>query len=679
MPDKFLDYKNFLNRELSWLEFEDRVLNEACDETNLLFERLKFLGITSSNLDEFFMIRVATMKHLLNEDNSLLDIAGYSPKKQLELISERAHILVDRQYQVYIKQKLNLLEEGIKIANCLEDLSKSGQKKARDFFKDFLLTMLTPIMVDSSRPFPRIKSRTINIFILLKTPYSSNEEVGIVSIPESLDRLMCVSEENHEFILLEDLIYDSLVGLYPDYEIVSKGIFRVTRNADFDILLDDREDILSAINKQVELRQWSNPVRLEVYKATDERKIVETLIKRLGMDEEDVYILKANPDLTFLNQLYNAPEYAHLKLGEYQPRKLLRGEESSDIFSIIKQGDVMLSHPFDSFDPVIELLESAASDPDVVAIKQTIYRVSRNSRIMNALIEAAKKGKQVTVLIELKARFDEANNIEWARRLESAGATVLYGTANVKTHCKITMVIRKENQSLKHYIHLGTGNYNEDTARLYTDISLMTCKEEIAKDAILVFNFLSGYTRPNNLSKLSVSPFNLKDNLLSLILREKENANKNIKAGIRAKMNSLCDPDIINALYEASNAGVKIELLVRGICCLRPGVAGLSDNISVISIVGNFLEHSRIFSFENGGNVEYYCSSSDMMPRNFERRIELMFPVEDETLKEKLNQVLTIKLSDNVKSYRLASDGKYVKNHPEDNKIIDSQNMLKEL
>lgn len=678
------DYKYHLNRELSWLEFEERVLSQACDAGKTILEHLKFLSITSSNLDEFFIIRVATLMHMMAIDDSMLDIAGLKPSQQLDKISVKCTDLVSREYEIWSKQKKELRQLGVSLIDNEDELTLDERQYLEAYFTQKIFPILTPVIVDSSRPFPIIKSMSLNVGFIFLNDSLKNVEFGFVQLPENMPRLIETGEKSHRFILLENLISICSHFLFPEYKIENSGYFRISRNADFELLLEEG-DILTSILNQVKNRQWSNAVRLEVSENLSP-KLVGLLLNNLNLCKRDLYTISDSLDLTFLNELLSldfVKEQSDKKDSNIDYRcdsdNKSIDNECINILEKIEEGDMLLFHPYESFDPVVDFINQAADNPEVLAIKQTLYRTAAGSQVVNALIRAAQNGKQVTVLVELKARFDERKNIEWAHKLEEAGCIVLYGTADLKVHCKITLVIKRHEGEIRNYIHLGTGNYNEVTARLYTDIGMMTCKEEFGRDAVKIFNMLSGYNKPDGLEKLSMSPYGLKEDLIRLIRHEKQYALAGKDACIKAKMNSLCDPDIIRELYEASIAGVKIRLLVRGICSLIPGLQGISENIEVKSIVGNYLEHSRIYSFMNGGNWQYYLASADCMPRNFERRIELMFPIEGNNAKEKLNRVLTLLFEDNRNAHTLSSDGKYIKCSYDESNEVDSQILLEGL
>lgn len=669
MKSKYIAPENFYNRELSWILFNRRVLLEARDRQNPLFERLKFLSITASNLDEFFMVRVASLKDMVNADYKKKDLAGMTPKQQLEKINEVTHELVHLQYSTYNRSLYPLLlQNGLEIISKHEDLTKEQAEYADRYFEENVYPVLTPMAVDSSRPFPLIRNKSLNIGALIKNRKKEKKEVefATVQVPGVLPRIVSIpsSEEGKEgrktIIFLEEIIERNLGKLFLNYDIVSTCLFRIMRNADLSIEEDEAEDLLKEIEKQLKKRQWGQVIRLEVEAGID-KKLLKILTEELNVEEQDVYYIEGPLDFTVLMKVYGLEGFDTMKEGKHEPAFVPGIMETTDLFAAIRERDILMHHPYQSFDPVVEFVRQASRDVDVLAIKQTLYRVSGNSPIIAALAEAAENGKQVTVLVELKARFDEENNIVWARRLEQAGCHVIYGLVGLKTHSKITLVVRREEEGIRRYVHLGTGNYNDTTARLYTDMGLFTCKEAFGEDATAVFNMLSGYSEPLSWNKLSVAPIWLKDQVLDWIHREKEHALRGENARIIAKMNSLCDRDIISALYEASEAGVQIDLIVRGICSLKVGIPGISDNIRVRSIVGQFLEHSRIFYFENGGRKEIYCGSADWMPRNLERRVEIVFPVEDKELKEKCIHILESQLRDTLKASVMTKDGKYEK------------------
>ncbi len=663
-----IDFYNndyYINRELSWLQFNGRCLSEARDKDTPLFEKLKFLSITASNLDEFFMVRVASLKDMIHAGYKKPDIAGMSPKEQLDAVTESVHNFVNQQYQVLNRLIIpGLKENGVEIVKEYKKLTAEEAEYIDRYFDDFVYPVLTPMAVDSSRPFPLIRNKTLNIGALVQGREEGDElEFAMVQVPSVLPRIMEIPQSTgvRKVMLLEQIIQRNIHKLFLNYDIVCCYPFRVGRNADLSIDEDEAEDLLKEIEKQLKRRQWGQAIRLEIEKGFDKR-LLKILTDELGVEEREIYPIDGPLDLTFLMKMYGMDGFDYLKEHGYNsPAAVPQLPADRDIFECIREGDILMHHPYESFDPVVRFVETAASDPKVLAIKQTLYRVSGNSPIIAALAKAADNGKQVSVLVELKARFDEENNIVWAKMLEKAGCHVIYGLKGLKTHSKITLVVRKEDDGIRRYVHLATGNYNDSTAKLYTDVGMFTCAEAYGEDATAVFNMLSGYSEPLAWNKLTIAPLWLKNRLLDLIKREEEHAKAGEPAHIVAKMNSICHKDVIAALYEASSAGVKIELIVRGICCLRTGIPGVSENITVRSIVGNFLEHSRIFYFENGGSPEYYASSADWMPRNLERRVEIMFPVENPKLREKLWHILDAELKDNVKAHIMNAKGEYVK------------------
>ncbi|AOT71036.1 RNA degradosome polyphosphate kinase [Geosporobacter ferrireducens] len=667
----------FINRELSWLEFNDRVLEEARDRKNPLFERLKFLSIVSSNLDEFFMIRVASLKDQVNAGFNRADPSGLTPKHQLKRISIRTHRMVDEQYTSFNRALMpGLKRNGIHIL-YREDLNGEQRTYLQGFFLEMIYPVLTPMAVDSSRPFPLILNKSLNIGTLIKDKESEEGYIfATVQVPSVLPRLIELPSEEVKkrcFVLLEEVIVMNIDKLFQGKDVICAYPYRITRNADLSIEEEEAEDLLIEIEKSLKMRKWGATIRLEV----DDKmagRLVELLKSELEIHHGDIYYINGPLDLTFLMKIYSFEDYGHLKYPENDPQIPgdLLGEE--DIFGAINKRDILLHHPYESFDPVVAFVKHAAQDPKVLAIKQTLYRVSGDSPIVKALEDAAERGKQVTVLVEVKARFDEENNIQWAKRLEKAGCHVIYGLVGLKTHCKIILVVRQEESGIKRYVHLGTGNYNDITAKFYTDIGMFTCSEYFGADVSAVFNMLSGYSEPPGWYKIETAPKGLRNRFLEMIDQESQICLSEGKGRIIAKMNSLVDKEIISALYRASAAGVKIDLAVRGICCLRTGIEGVSDNISVRSIVGRFLEHSRVFYFYNGGREDVYLSSADWMPRNLDRRVELLFPIEEKAMKDRLIAILQIILEDNVKARLLDVDGKYKKIDLRGKKHRHSQN-----
>ncbi len=669
--DKKKEYGNpeyFENRELSWLKFELRVLHEAKDKSIPLLERLKFVSITSSNLDEFFMVRVASLKDMVHADYRKRDIAGMTAAEQLAEINVRTRELVEEQYGIYNRSLLPLLRrQNIDVIDEFEKLDGKQAEFVDRYFDENVYPVLTPMAVDASRPFPLIRNKTLNIAAMLENKKGKSPkdtvEFATVQVPGGLPRLVQIPSEKEggrSYILLEQIIEKNIGKLFLNNKVLCAYPYRVMRNADLSIDEDEAADLLKEIQKQLKKRQWGEVIRLEVESGIN-GKLLRFLKEELKVAEEDIFKISGPIDFTFLMKMYGLPDCDHLRNKPYVPQRVPRIEPGEDIFAEIRKGDILLHHPYQTFDPVVDFIRQAAADPDVLAIKQTLYRVSGNSPIIASLAQAAENGKQVSVLVELKARFDEENNIVWAKMLEKAGCHVIYGLVGLKTHSKIALVVRREEDGIRRYVHLGTGNYNDSTAKLYTDCGIFTCQESIGEDATAVFNMLSGYSEPLSWNELSVAPIWLRKRFMRLIERETKHARNGKPGHIVAKMNSLCDRGIIEALYEASAAGVKIELIVRGICCLKVGIPGLSENISVRSIVGNFLEHSRIFYFFNDGNEELYMGSADWMPRNLDRRVEILFPVLDEKLKEDVKHILFIELSDNMKAHVLKSDGKYEK------------------
>lgn len=674
------------NRELSWLKFDARVLNEAKDKSIPLLERLKFVSITSSNLDEFFMVRVASLKDMVHAGYRKRDIAGMTASEQLDRINTATRKLVESQYNTYNRSLVPLMESnGIHIIEKYEELTAEQAVYVDRYFEEDVYPVLTPMAVDASRPFPLIRNKTLNIAALLSSKKDEKHkdavEFATVQVPGVLPRLVPIQADTSEnsgevegrtFILLEQIIEKNIDKLFLNYHVLCAHPYRVMRNADLPIDEDEAADLLKEIQKQLKKRQWGEVIRLEVEASVD-KKLLRFLKDELKVAEEDIFQISGPIDLTFLMKMYGLSGCDSLRYEPYKPQRVPEIEPGEDIFEAIRVGDILLHHPYETFDPVVDFIRQAASDPDVLAIKQTLYRVSGNSPIIASLAQAAENGKQVSVLVELKARFDEENNIVWAKKLEQAGCHVIYGLVGLKTHSKIALVVRREEDGIRRYVHLGTGNYNDSTAKLYTDCGIFTCNEAIGEDATAVFNMLSGYSEPLSWNELVLAPIWLRTRFMRLIARETKHAREGKPARIVAKMNSLCDEGIIAALYEASAAGVEIELIVRGICCLKVGIPGISENIHVRSIVGNFLEHSRIFFFLNDGEEELYMGSADWMPRNLDRRVEILFPVLDDTLKEKVKHILDVELADNTKAHVLKPDGEYEKIDRRGKVLVNSQ------
>ncbi|MCL2407877.1 MAG: RNA degradosome polyphosphate kinase [Defluviitaleaceae bacterium] len=664
-----MDYKlkpeHYINRELSWLAFNGRVLEEAQDKGNPLFERLKFLAIFSSNLDEFFMVRVAGVMTMADVKGTSLakDVSGLTPPQQLAKISASAQSLVASQYAAYKVIVKGLKEQGIEFVS-MKNLAASELGKVERFFSNELFPILTPMAIDAGRPFPFLSNCTLNMIIELADENTGKIRNAVVQVPDVVPRVYEL-EDNLRYVLLEDIIKHFAHRLFTGNRVISAVCFRITRNSDLDIDEEDAPDLLNEIERSVKKRKRGEPVRFEIEKNAKDKQL-GYLQKTFKLDDNDVYEIAGPLDLKFLMGFYfqYGSAWPALRNFAFQPftKPVLAGWDAPEaVFGAIRQADIILHHPYESFDPVINFVKAAAADPNVLAIKQTLYRVSGKSPIVAALMQAAENGKQVTVLIELKARFDEENNIQWAKKLEMAGCHVVYGLVGYKTHSKMCLVVRKEDDEIRRYIHLGTGNYNDSTARIYTDLGYFTCRESFAGDVSSLFNVLTGYSGHNKYNKLITAPTFLRRQFIDMIEQEAKNAAAGLPSGIIAKMNSLVDPEIIAALYRASQAGVQVKLIVRGICCLRPGVIGISENIEVSSIVDRYLEHSRIYAFKNAGEDRIYVSSADWMQRNFDRRVEIAFPIEDDGLKGRIMNILNLSLADNVKRRVLQPDGTYVR------------------
>lgn len=670
--EEFKNPKYYDNRELSWIKFEHRVLNEAKDKEIPILDRLKFVSITSSNLDEFFMVRVASLKDMEHAGYTKKDIAGMDPTEQLCAIGKEVHALVEKQYNTYNRSLMPILrKEGIRIIGAYEELNEKQATYVDKYFMEHVYPVLTPMAVDASRPFPLVRNKSLNIAALIKPKHPNSKlqqgskqelEFATVQVPSVLPRLVPIpgEDDRYTFTLLEQIIEKNMAQLFLNYDLVCAYPYRIMRNADLSFDEDEASDLLKEIQKQLAKRQWGEVIRLEIERKADKR-LLQVLKEQLAVSGKDVYEIAGPLDLTFLMKMYGLSGCDDLREKHFVPQKNPRILPGESIFDEIKKGDIFLTHPYETFDPVVDFIKQAAVDPDVLAIKQTLYRVSGNSPIIAALAKAAENGKQVTVLVELKARFDEENNIVWAQKLEKAGCHVIYGLVGLKTHCKIALVVRREEDAITRYVHLGTGNYNDSTAKLYTDCGIFTCNENYGEDATAVFNMLSGYSEPARWNKLVVAPIWLRDRFIALIDREIAHAKEGKEAYIVAKMNSLCDRQIIEKLYEASSVGVEIYLVIRGICCLRTGIPGVSEHIHVTSIVGTFLEHSRIFYFYNNGQEDIYMGSADWMPRNLDRRVEIVFPVEDDVIKDRIKHILDVLLRDNLKAYAMLSDGTYAK------------------
>lgn len=647
---------SFFNRDLSWLEFNNRVLDEAEKDSNPLLEKIKFLAISSSNLDEFYMIRVSGIIAQLKENYEKADFSGISPSEQLEAIKNKVSSFIKTQDRVFSELKNELKKENI----ILTDYSKIPEEvkvEFRDYYKSFIFPVLTPLAIDASRPFPFLLNKSLNIVVRLSR--EGEDFFCIIQVPQILKRFKEFNKDGKKYLVqLEDIIRDNLETLFEGYEVIESALFRLTRDAEMIIDEDEAEDLLIEIKNSLQQRKWGEPVRLELNKNTP-MVLLDFLLETFDNPYLHLIEYSAPLELNFLFDLASLHGFEHLKYEKQEPIFYNNFNEEETIFKVIRKGDILLHHPFDSFDHVVKLVEEAATDKKVLAIKQTLYRVSGDSPIIKSLIKAANNGKQVTVLVELKARFDEERNIMWATSLEDAGCHVIYGLKGLKTHCKCLLIVRKESEGIRRYVHFGTGNYNDSTAKMYTDLSLLTCKEELCIDASNLFNKLSGFSCYSDWLKLGVAPEYLRDAFYDYIDNEIINAQRGKKAYIIAKMNSLADQGMIEKLYEASKAGVKIKLIIRGICCLKPGVEGLSGNIEVYSLVGRFLEHTRIFNFYNSGDNKVFLSSADWMTRNLNRRVEVLFPIEDINCRKEVINILDSALKDTVNLRKLSSEGTY--------------------
>jgi polyphosphate kinase len=652
--------KYFVNRELSWVDFNDRVLDEARDKRNPLLERVRFLGITQSNLDEFFMVRVASLRKMQAVAYDEPDAAGMRPGEQLSALSEKIHTLVDKQYSTLIRSLLPQLNQvGINLKRY-DDLDKKQLLFVSQYFHQMLAPVLTPMAVDASRPFPFIGNNTLNLALRLvkKTaPDEKEKRFAMVQVPDMFQRVVALPGEN-QFILLEELLKPFIGELFTGYKVKEIQAFRVIRDMDFDVAEKDASDLMKEIVNQLAMRDHTAVMRLEI-EANTSKSLRKRLVKALQVHEMDVYEISGPIDLNFLGKLVKqVKDHEDLLFKPFKP-EIQPALQTHDLFAAIRKQDLLLHHPYDSFEPVIQFVKQAATDPNTLAIKMTLYRVSSQSPIIRYLGEAAQNGKQVTVLVELKARFDEKNNVHWAHELERKGCHVIYGLVGLKTHCKLLLVVRRENDGIRRYMHMATGNYNDVTANLYTDFGLFTADPRMGVDASNIFNMLSGFSEPEQFEVLNIAPLTLRPFLKQRIQDEVAQAKAGKKAVIRMKMNSLSDKDLIEQLYAAGAAGVKIDLIVRGICRLKTGVAGVGDNITVHSIVGRFLEHSRIYYFYAGGEEKLYLSSADLMNRNISRRVELLFPIFQADIKQRILRIYDLMWQDNLKTRVLQADGHY--------------------
>ncbi|MGB2992408.1 MAG: RNA degradosome polyphosphate kinase [Paenisporosarcina sp.] len=674
------------NRELSWLAFNERVLQEAEDERNPLAERLKFLAIFSSNLDEFFMVRVAGLQDQVRVGfQKPENKAGLTPKQQLEKIAQKTHALVKRQSRVYQELVYEQLKQQDVQVLMMNELSKTQKIFTQHFFEEHVFPVLTPVAVDAYRPFPTLLSKTMNIIVILEQQSEDeiNEKVAIVQVPSVLTRMIKVpSKKGDTFVYLEDLIIDQINTLFYGYKVKSATAFRMTRNADLTIHEEGARDLLVEIERELKKRKWGAASRLEVRANEINQQVLNYLLNELEIHKDDVFKLESPIDLTFLFTFIKEIRVGReqLEFENFIPQPPVDLTSDEDIFEKALQQDLFFHHPYESFAPIIEFVAEAAEDPNVLAIKQTLYRVSGNSPMIHALKKAAENGKQVTVLVELKARFDEENNVHWAKELEQAGCLVIYGMHNLKTHSKITLVVRNQNGRIERFVHLGTGNYNDQTAKVYTDMGIITTKKNFGIDATNFFNYLSGYTEKPVFHHLVVAPYDIRDEFIKLIDQEIVFHKKHGNGYIRAKMNSLTDKELIIKMYEASIAGVKIDLIIRGICCLRPQIKGISEHIRVISIVGRFLEHSRIYWFHQNGDNQVFLSSADMMTRNMIKRVEILFPIVDTFIKQRIMNVILLQMQDTAKLREQDEHGEYHYRFPKKNdEMTNSQEELLKL
>ncbi len=669
-PPNFSAPKNFINRELSWLEFNRRVLEEAQDSAQPLLERVKFLAIVSSNLDEFFEIRVAGIKQQIASETSDVGPDGMSPTETFEAIERVVHAMVADQYALWNNQIEPLLRENNIFLHNVDQLSAKRAAWARRYFQQEVFPMLTPLAVDASHPFPQLLNRSHNLLVRARARKGAEPMHAIVQVPRAVSRLIHMprgekGDDSWNYIYLASLIKQHVADLFPGLILDGVHAFRVTRNSDLYVDDEEADNLLRSIEQELRRSSRGNAVRLEV-EADCPNDFADLLLDFFQLAPPDLYRLNGPLSMTHLAPLLATDAFAKLKDRVFQPTRDPALPPHTDIFEAMRKQDILLHHPYESYDQVVELVEGAARDPLVLAMKITLYRTSGDSPIVEALIDAAAAGKQVTALVELRARFDEAANIQWARRLEEAGAHVVYGVVGLKTHCKTLLIVRRDPDRLRQYVHLGTGNYHPKTARIYTDFSLLTTAPELTEEVAIVFNTLTGLAGYPGLKKLLVAPFDLHTRLIDMIERERDHAREGKAARIVAKLNSLVDQEVIEKLYEASCAGVKIDLIVRGICSLRPKLPGLSENIRVISIVGRFLEHSRVYYFENAGTPDLYLASADWMPRNFYRRVEIAFPIEAPHVRnEIINEVLPRFLTDYGKARELQADGSYVRLRPE--------------
>jgi polyphosphate kinase len=683
----------YVNRELSWLEFNRRVLEEAQDSLTPTLEKLKFASIFSSNLDEYFMVRVGGLLRILDADVNGIDASGRTVRRQLDEIAEKVQALVAEQYRCIMEEVLPRLKKLKVFIRRIDDLDKQERKRLEEYFELQVFPILTPLAVDAGHPFPFLANLRLNLMAVFKEASGIKvpQAYAFVEVPSILPRLVPANGdmEGYHFILLEDLIREHIQRLFPGMEIKDIIAFRVTRNHDYDLHEDEVMDLLKSVEAEIRDRSNKIAVRLEIEPGAP-KKVVQLLARQLGVEERFIYEIHGPINIRDFLPLVELPIDGSHRDPPFNPRIPQRFAADKDIFTIIREGDVLLHHPYDSFAVVMDFLNTAADDPDVLAIKQTLYRIGKDSPVVGALRRAAENGKQVTAVVELKARFDEEHNIDLSRQMEESGINAVFGFVRWKTHCKATLVVRREGKRLRRYVHVSSGNYNTATAKLYTDISLLTCHSDFGNDVSALFNVLTGFnswtggdlptaeTVVSMFRKFMISPVMTQEKILRLIDREIQKSTTKLPGRIIAKMNALVDTKIIRKLYEASCAGVRIDLLVRGICCLRPGVPGLSENIRVLSILDRFLEHSRVYYFHNGGNPEIYSGSADWMPRNFKKRAEILYPIEDTELKARIiDEILVTYLNDNVKARLMQPDGSYVRVTPKEGaKLVRSQSAL---
>ncbi|QDJ58138.1 RNA degradosome polyphosphate kinase [Weissella hellenica] len=672
----YTDSSLYTNRELSWLDFNDRVLEEARQKNNPLLERLKFLGITQSNMDEFVMVRVASLAKLIAVEWNGHDASGLTPTQQLKAVNDKAHEQLTKQYVTLNRILLPAIKQvGINLLR-VPNLTHEQFQFIKDYFHDELYPVLTPMADDSSRPFPFISNDTINFSLRLTKKGSDKSLYATLQVPKIFSRVIKLPGGENDFILLEDIIERFVSQLFINYEIQEVSVFRVIRDMDLDVAEEDTSDLLKEVQQQLKLRAHGKVIRLEVT-STISKKLRKRLVRELKTEEDSVYEVNGPIDLNFLGQLASrVTGHDELKYEPFQPYQNEALTANYNIFDTIKQHDQLMHHPYDKFDSVVEFIRQASIDEGVLAIKMTLYRVSGHSPIIKYLGRAAQNGKQVTVLVEVKARFDEENNVHWARELEQMGCHVIYGLVGLKTHSKLSLVVRREESGIRRYIHLGTGNYNDSTAHFYTDIGLLTANNNIGIDVTNIFNMLSGYSKPPYFHKLHISPNGIREFMINRLDQAINYAKENRPVRVRMKMNSLSDQEMIAKMYEASHAGVTIDLIIRGICCLKPGIEGISDNITVHSIVGRFLEHSRIYIFDFDGEQQVYLASADLMTRNLNRRVEQMFPIEKPTLLKRVLDIYQIMWDDNVKTRVLGADGIYQRVDRRGRASLDAQDFF---